>query len=88
VAITFLSLGPLVTALVVTAALARKWPVFLRIARIAGPVFAVATIGVMTLRADFDTTSTVCLAAMHLVTIPTMFVAFDAIARRRPRTAG
>src|ERR1051326_5547719 len=65
VAITFLSLGPLATGLLVVGLLARRWPVALRVARVAAPVLAVATIFVITIPAGFDTTSAVCLAAMH-----------------------
>lgn len=83
VAITLLSLGPLLTGLAIAAVVARWWPRIITLARIAGPVFAVATIGVMTLPADFDTTSTVCLAAMHLATIPALLVALNALPQGR-----
>jgi hypothetical protein len=81
VAITFLSLGPLATGLALIAALSRKWPAAIGIARIAAPALAVATIALMTVPADFDATSTVSLAAMHLATIPAALLALRALQR-------
>lgn len=82
VAITLLSLGPLTTGIALIAALARKWPVAIRVAYVVAPVFSVATIGVMTLPADFDTASTVCLTLMHLATIPAALLALRTLQRR------
>jgi hypothetical protein len=81
-AITIMSLGPLVTGLALVAALSHKWRAIIRVARIAAPVLAVATIFVMTIPAGFDTTSAVSLAAMHLATVPAALIALDAIGRR------
>jgi hypothetical protein len=81
VAVTLLTLGPLTSALIVVALLARKWPAVISVARIAGPALAVLTIGVMTIPAGFDTTSAVCLAVMHLATVPAMLFALNTLRR-------
>ncbi|GIH03952.1 hypothetical protein Rhe02_20190 [Rhizocola hellebori] len=81
-AITIMSLVPLATGLAVIAALSRLWPAAIRVARIAGPTLAVATIGLMTVPAGFDTTSAVSLAVMHLTTIPATLIALNALARQ------
>jgi len=82
-AIAIMSLGPLGGGLAVVAALSRAWPAAVRAARIAAPILAVGTIAAMTIPAGFDTTSTVCLALMHLTTIPAALVALNALPRRR-----
>ncbi|GAA2371425.1 DUF6069 family protein [Dactylosporangium salmoneum] len=81
VAVTFMSLVPLAFGLGLVAALSRKWPAAILVARIAAPTLAVATIAVMTLPAGFDTTSAVSLAAMHLTTIPPTLLALNALPR-------
>jgi len=85
-AITIMSLAPLATGLALIAALSRIWPAAIRIARIAGPTLAVATIALMTIPAGFDTTSDVSLAAMHLTTIPATLIALNALPRRRSQS--
>lgn len=80
--ITIMSLVPLVVGLALVALLSRAWPAAIRVARVAAPVLAVATIVLMTIPAGFDTTSTVFLAAMHLATIPAALLALDALPRR------
>jgi Family of unknown function (DUF6069) len=87
VAITIMSLAPLASGLALIAALSRTWPAAIRVARIAAPTLAVATIAVMTIPAGFDTTSTVALATMHLATIPAALLALNALPRR-PRHHG
>lgn len=82
VAITIMSLAPLATGLALIAALSRKWPAAIPVARIAAPTLAVATIAVMTIPAGFDTTSTVTLATMHLTTIPAALLALNTLPRR------
>jgi Family of unknown function (DUF6069) len=82
VAITIMSLAPSASGLALIAALSRKWPAAIRVARIAAPTLAVATVAVMTIPAGFDTTSAVALAAMHLATIPAALVALHALPRR------
>ena len=82
-AIALMSLVPLATGLALIAVLSRIWTAAIRIARIAGPTLAVATIALMTIPAGFDTTSTVSLAAMHLMTIPATLIALNALPRRR-----
>ncbi|MEV6924470.1 DUF6069 family protein [Dactylosporangium sp. NPDC051485] len=81
VAVTVMSLVPLVSGLGLVAALSRKWPAAILVARIAAPALAVATIAVMTIPAGFDTTSAVSLAAMHLTTIPPTLIALNALPR-------
>jgi len=83
IAVTVMSLGPLIVGLALVAALALRWPAVIRLARIAAPVLAVATIAVMTIPAGFDTTSAVCLAVMHLTTIPAALLALNALPRGR-----
>jgi hypothetical protein len=82
VAITIMSLAPLATGLALIAALSRKWPAAIRVARIAAPTLAVATIAVMTIPAGFDAPSTVALATMHLATIPAALLALNTLPRR------
>jgi hypothetical protein len=79
IAVTFMSLAPLVFGLGVVAALSRKWPATIRVARIVAPTLAVATIAVMTIPAGFDTTSAVSLAAMHLAIIPASLLALNTL---------
>ncbi|GAA4244842.1 DUF6069 family protein [Dactylosporangium darangshiense] len=81
VAVTFMSLAPLVFGLGLVAALSRKWPATIRVARIVAPILAVATIAVMTVPAGFDTTSALSLAAMHLALIPASLLALNALPR-------
>lgn len=64
------------------ASLSRRWPVLNSAAKIASPALALVTIALMTIPADFDTTSTMFLAAMHLMPIPVSLLALTALARR------
>lgn len=82
-AITIMSVAPLATGLALIAALFRKWPPAIRVARIAAPTLAVATIVVMTIPAGFDTTSTVALATMHLTTAAAALLALNTLLRCR-----
>lgn len=81
VAVTVMSLVPLVFGLGLVAALSRKWPAAILVARIAAPTLAVATVAVMTIPAGFDTTSAVSLAAMHLAVIPPTLLALNTLPR-------
>lgn len=87
IAVTFMSLVPLAFGLGLVAALSRKWPAVILVARIAAPMLAVATIAVMTIPAGFDTTSAVSLAAMHLALIPSTLVALRMLPRGPGRDA-
>jgi len=87
VAVTFMSLVPLVFGLGLVAALSRKWPAAILVARIAAPTLAVVTIAVMTIPAGFDTTSAVSLAAMHLAIIPPTLLALNTLPRGPGRDA-
>ena len=86
VAITIMSLAPLATGLALIAALSRKWPAAIRVARIAAPTLALATIAVMTIPAGFDTTTIVALATMHLMTIPAALLALNTLPRRHSQS--
>jgi hypothetical protein len=63
--------------------LSRRWPALITTAKIIVSVLAVATIGLMTLPAHFDTTSTLFLGAMHLALIPATVLALGALDPRR-----
>lgn len=82
------SVVPLLIGLTAVAVLAPLGGWVVRIAYFAGPALAVGTIVVMTLPADFDTTSTVTLAVCHLTLVPIIIVVVAAIARRVRRTRG
>jgi len=73
---------PLLAGLAAVALLAPRAPWVVRAALVAGPLLAVATIAVMTVPADFDTTSTVTLALCHLTLVPITIAAVLAIGRR------
>jgi hypothetical protein len=87
IAVTFMSLVPLVFGLGLVAALSRQWPAVVLVARIAAPTLAVVTIAVMTIPAGFDTTSAVSLAAMHLAIIPPTLLALNTLPRGPGRDA-
>jgi Family of unknown function (DUF6069) len=72
---------PLGLGLTVVGLLARRLPWIARVAIVAAPVLAIATIGIMTIPVDLDTISTVALATCHLTLVPISIVA---IRRLRP----
>jgi hypothetical protein len=74
-AVTLLTVGPLTTGLTLVTWLSRKWPVLIATSKVIGPLLAVATIGMMTIPAHFDTTSTIILATMHIALIPATLLA-------------
>jgi len=76
---------PLLLGLLAVALLAPLGAWVTRTALIVGPLLAVGTIALMTLPADFDTTSKVTLALCHLVLVPIIVVAVRALARRHDR---
>lgn len=75
---------PLGAGLFAVALLARRLPWAARLAAVVAPVTAVATIGIMTIPADFDTVSTLSLAACHLTLVPVSLAAIRALARGGP----
>jgi hypothetical protein len=82
-AVSLMSVLPLATGLALTALLSRRWPVLITIAKVVAPVLAVATIGATTIPAHFDTSSALCLSAMHLALIPAAVLALGACTPRR-----
>jgi hypothetical protein len=80
------SVAPLLVGLVAVALLARFGGWVIRTALVVGPLLAIATIALMTLPADLDTTSTVTLALCHLVLVPVIIVAVRALGQRSGAT--
>jgi hypothetical protein len=80
------SVVPLLVGLVAVALLARFGGWVIRTALVVGPLLAIATIALMTLPADLDTTSTVTLALCHLVLVPVIIVAVRALGQRSGAT--
>jgi hypothetical protein len=83
VAVAVMSVVPTMIGLALVAWLSRRWPVLNAIAKIIAPALAIATIGLMTLPARFDTTSKLFLAAMHLTLIPAALLALRALTPQR-----
>ena len=84
VAVSVMSAIPLTIGLALTAWLSRPWPGVITTAKVVAPVLAVATIWVMTIPAHFDTTSTWCLAAMHLAPAMATVLTGDRLRRQAP----
>ena len=82
-AVAIMSGVPLVMGLALVAWLSRTWPAMITTAKIVATMVAVATIGLMTLPARFDTTSTVFLATMHLTIVPVSLFALGVFGRAR-----
>jgi hypothetical protein len=85
-AITIMTVLPLATGLSLVAWLSPKWPPLLTVAKFVVPVVAIGTIGLMTIPAHFDTTSTLFLATMHLALIPATLLALGWLSRQ-PKAA-
>jgi hypothetical protein len=79
-AVAFLSVVPLVIGLTLVGRLSRTWPVLITTAKVVATVLAVATIGLMTIPARFDGTSTLFLATMHITLAPAAVLALGALA--------
>ena len=75
-----LTLGPATVGMLAAALLSLKWPIFVRIAQVIGPVLALLTIW-LTIDADFDGVSTTALAAMHVVLAIALVVGLEAMYR-------
>jgi Family of unknown function (DUF6069) len=82
-AVALMSGGPLAFGLSVAAWLTRRWPALITTAEVVATVLPVATIGVMTVPAGFDTTSAFFLAAMHLALVPAGLLALRALDPKR-----
>ncbi len=80
--VAIMSVIPLVIGLAAVAGLARFWPASVSVARIVAPTLAIATIGVMTIPAHFDTTSTLFLSAMHVTLAAAAVLAIQELPRR------
>jgi Family of unknown function (DUF6069) len=87
VAVAIMSVVPLTIGLTLVASLSRRWPALITTAKVLAPTLAVATIGLITLPARFDTASTLFLAAMHLALIPATLLALAAMAQVTARPA-
>jgi uncharacterized protein DUF6069 len=74
---------PLLIGLVAVALLLPVGSWVTRAALIAGPLLAIVTVPLMTLPADFDTTSKVTLALCHLTLVPITIIAVRILARER-----
>jgi hypothetical protein len=85
VAVAFMTVIPATIGLTLVAWLSRHWPALIRTAKVIAAALAVATIGLMTLPAHFDTTSTLFLVAMHLALIPATVLALGALDPQRGR---
>ncbi len=86
-AVVIMSVVPATIGLAVVAWLSHRWPILISAAKVVAPVLALATIGVMTLPAHFDTTSTLSLAAMHIALVPAVLLALGALTPRRLPTS-
>jgi hypothetical protein len=84
-AVALLSAVPALISLTVIAWLSSRWPTLISAAKVIGPLMAVATIGLMTLPAGFDTTTTLSLSAMHLSLVPATWLALRALTPLRPQ---
>jgi len=73
---------PLLVGMTLTALLSLKWSAIIKAALVIGPVLALVTIGIMTIPADLDTTSTITLAVTHVALVPVMIAGLLALARR------
>jgi hypothetical protein len=80
-----MSAVPALIGLMVVAWLSPRWPTVITAAKVIGPLMAVATIGLMTLPARFDTTTTLSLTAMHLTLIPVTWLALRTLAPLHPQ---
>jgi hypothetical protein len=81
--VTILSTVPLAIGLSLVALLSPRWPAFPRVATGVAPTFAIATIVLVTIPANFDATSTVFLSFMHLAVIPISLLAIARLAQRQ-----
>ena len=81
--VAIMSVVPLTLGLALAAWLSRRRPVPITVAAIVVAVLAVATIGLMTIPAGFDTASALSLAAMHLTLVPVAVLALRALDPRR-----
>ncbi len=76
-----LSTVPLTIGLAIAVLLAAKWRVFIRIGQIVGALAALGTTA-NTFAVDFDATSTISLALMHVVVAVVAVAALEAVRKR------
>lgn len=81
--VAMLTIVPLLAGMTLAAVLSLRWPAVLRIGMFVGPAAALATIGIMTIPADLDTTSTVFLALMHVALVPVTILGLHALGASR-----
>ncbi|WP_040796453.1 DUF6069 family protein [Nocardia higoensis] len=79
--IIMLTVVPMLIGLGAAVLLSYKWIGVLRVAAVIGSVLAVATIA-LTVRADFDTASTIALSIAHLMLVPALVVATEGLRRK------
>ena len=79
--IIFITAAPMLVGLTAAVLLAYRWPGILRVAEIVGSVLAIATIG-LTIAADFDLSSTIALALMHVTLIPAIVIGLEGLRRK------
>jgi hypothetical protein len=77
--VAMLTILPLLVGMSLAALLSVRWPVVLRVGMFVGPALALATIAIMTIPADLDTTSTVFLSMMHVVLVPATILGLRAL---------
>lgn len=78
---------PMLVGLTAAVLLAYRWPGILRIAEIVGSVLAILTIG-LTIAADFDLSSTIALALMHVTLVPAIVIGLEGLRRRLAEQGG
>ncbi|MEU1734190.1 DUF6069 family protein [Streptosporangium sp. NPDC020145] len=71
---------PMTAGLVAAALLGSRWPVMVRVAQVAGPLLALATVA-MTFTAGFDGVSQIALTSMHVVIAVVVAGALQLLAR-------
>lgn len=82
--VVVMTVVPLLIGMTLAALLSYRWLGAIRVAQVVGPALALLTI-VSTLMVDFDGTSTVALAAMHVAIAPIVVVGLEAMRRRLVR---
>ncbi|MFC8528284.1 DUF6069 family protein [Nocardia sp. NPDC057227] len=79
--IVFITAAPMLVGLTAAVLLAYRWPGILRIAAIVGSVLAILTIG-LTIATDFDLSSTIALALMHVTLVPAIVIGLEGLRRK------
>ncbi|GIH96564.1 DUF6069 family protein [Planobispora siamensis] len=88
ITVTGFTVLPLLAGMTLVAALVRIWPWVVNAALAVAPALALGTILIMTIPADFDTTSKITLASCHVALVPVTVAGLLTLRRRRDeRTA-